>query len=171
MTSLFYISSAIAIIATLMVIISTNAVHALLYLAVSLLATSMIFLSLGAPFAAALEVIVYAGAIVVLILFVIMILNQGTQTIQQEQAWLKPATWAGPAALTLILAAELLYNLIGGQISQASRVAMISPKQIGVTLFGPYMIAVELSSLLLLAGLIGAYHLGRPKTIREAANE
>lgn len=71
----FYIASAVAILATIMVITRFNMVHALLYLVVSFLAIAVIFFVLGAPFIAALEVIVYAGAIVVLIIFVIMMLN------------------------------------------------------------------------------------------------
>jgi NADH-quinone oxidoreductase subunit J len=72
----FYIISAIAVLATVMVITRYNMIHALLYLVVSFLAVALIFYMLGAPFMAALEVIVYAGAIVVLIIFVIMVLPE-----------------------------------------------------------------------------------------------
>ncbi|MCB1617962.1 MAG: NADH-quinone oxidoreductase subunit J, partial [Pseudomonadales bacterium] len=65
----FYLSAAVALLATLGVIIARNPVHALLYLVVSLLAVAMIFFAIGAPFAGALEVIVYAGAIMVLFVF------------------------------------------------------------------------------------------------------
>jgi len=68
----FYISAVVAILATIMVISSYNVVHALLYLVMSFLAIAVVFFVLGAPFVAALEVIVYAGAIVVLIIFVII---------------------------------------------------------------------------------------------------
>ena len=71
----FYIAAAIAILSTIMVITRYNMIHALLYLVVSFLAVAIVFYVLGAPFIAALEVIVYAGAIVVLIIFVIMMLN------------------------------------------------------------------------------------------------
>ncbi len=73
----FYLAAAIALIASVRVITNANPVHALLYLVVSLLAVAMIFFALGAPFAAALEMIVYAGAIMVLFVFVVMILNLG----------------------------------------------------------------------------------------------
>ena len=73
----FYISGAVALAATLMVVTRTNAVHAALYLLVSLLAVALVFFSLGAPFVAALEIVVYAGAIMVLFVFVIMMLNIG----------------------------------------------------------------------------------------------
>jgi NADH:ubiquinone oxidoreductase subunit 6 (subunit J) len=82
---LFYISSFIAIVSTIMVITRYHPVHALLYLVVSFLAIAMIFLSLGAPFVAVLEIILYAGAIVVLVIFVVMMLNLGTDTASQEK--------------------------------------------------------------------------------------
>ena len=86
----FYICGLIAILATLRVITHTNPVHALLYLIISLLAISGVFFSLGAYFAGALEIIVYAGAIMVLFVFVVMMLNLGGSEIEQERQWLKP---------------------------------------------------------------------------------
>ena len=70
MTELFYSGAVVAVIATLLVIVQTNVVHALIYLVLSLLAVAVVFFSLGAPFVAILEAIVYAGAIMVLFLFV-----------------------------------------------------------------------------------------------------
>ena len=84
----FYICGLIAILATLRVITHTNPVHALLYLIISLLAISGVFFSLGAYFAGALEIIVYAGAIMVLFVFVVMMLNLGGSEIEQERQWL-----------------------------------------------------------------------------------
>ena len=85
----FYLAGLIAVAATIRVITHTNPVHALLYLIVSLLAISAVFFSLGAYFAAALEIIVYAGAIMVLFVFVVMMLNLGNVQ-QQERDWMKP---------------------------------------------------------------------------------
>jgi NADH-quinone oxidoreductase subunit J len=161
MNLLFYLSAIVAVLSTLMVITRTRAVHALLYLIVSLLAVSIIFFALGAPFVAALEVIIYAGAIMVLFVFVIMMLNLGADAARQESQWLQPGIWTGPALLCLILAFELIYLFIEERERLVS-VTEITPKQVGIALFGPYVIGVELASMLLLAGLIGAYHLGRP---------
>src|SRR5574341_2112047 len=97
MDLLFYISASIAIISTILVITRLNAVHALLYLIVSLLAVAIVFYTLGAPFVAALEVIIYAGAIMVLFIFVMMMLNLGPRAVAQEREWLRPGAWAGPA--------------------------------------------------------------------------
>jgi NADH-quinone oxidoreductase subunit J len=159
----FYIASIVAVIATLMVITTTNAVHALLYLVVSLLAAAIIFYVLGAPFAAALEVIVYAGAIVVLFVFVVMMLNLGDAAAAQERQWLSPGIWIGPALLSAVLLGELVYMLWAG-VALVEGSTIVGPRQVGALFFGPYLLAVELASMLLLAGLLAAYHLGRPET-------
>lgn len=159
MNRVFYLSSVVAVLATLMVLVSVNAVHALLYLIVSLLAVALILYTLGAPFAAALEVIIYAGAIVVLFVFVVMMLNLGSTQVEREREWLRPRIWMGPSILAAVLLVQLLVALsTGGGDITAHRV---DAKQVGIALFGPYILAVELASMLLLAGLIGAFHLGR----------
>jgi NADH-quinone oxidoreductase subunit J len=157
----FYVAAAIAVASTAIVITRLNAVHALLYLIVSLLSVALVFFTLGAPFVAALEVIIYAGAIMVLFVFVIMMLNLGPQTIEQERQWFSPKAWSGPTILVAILLAELVYVLaqVGGQPTGAGSV--VGPKEVGIALFGPYLLGVELASMVLLAGLVGAYHLGR----------
>jgi NADH-quinone oxidoreductase subunit J len=157
---LFYLASAVAVLCTAMVITRVNAVHALLYLIVSLLAVAMLFLLLGAPFAAALEVIIYAGAIMVLFVFVVMILNLGPQATEHQKRWLSPRMWIGPGLLSGILLIELIVVLSGAE-------SPAGPGEVGVhvlgqTLFGPYVLGVELASIMLLAGLVGAYHIARP---------
>jgi len=160
MNEVFYISAAIAIMSTVMVITRLHVVHALLYFIVSLLSVAVIFFVLGAPFIAALEVIIYAGAIMVLFVFVIMMLNLGPQSVKQEREWLKPGTWIGPGILSAVLITELIYLfVIHG--NRSSGVIMITPKRLGVALFSQYALGVELASLLLMSGLIGAYHIGR----------
>lgn len=160
MNIIFYIAAVVALISTVMVITRLNAIHALLYLIVSLLSVSVIFFTLGAPFVAALEVIIYAGAIMVLFVFVIMMLNLGDEATRQEARWLNPAAWVGPALLVAVLLGELVYVLLSGGIEPASGGSYIAPQNVGVALFGPYLLAVELAAMLLLAGLVGAYHLG-----------
>jgi NADH-quinone oxidoreductase subunit J len=160
MNAVFYISAAVAVLATSLVITRSNAVHALLYLIVSLLAVAVIFFVLGAPFVAALEVIIYAGAIMVLFVFVIMMLNQGPQSAEQERAWMRPTAWIGPALLAAVLLGELVY-VFSGAASEAAGGESIGPAEVGTSLFTTYLLGVELASMLLLAGLVGAYHLGR----------
>ncbi|MDP1666224.1 MAG: NADH-quinone oxidoreductase subunit J [Methylobacter sp.] len=158
--TLFYIASAVAVFATVMMITRLNAVHGLLYLILSLLAVGVLFFLLGAHFAAVLEVIIYAGAIMVLFVFVIMMLNQGQKTIEQERIWLQPGMWIGPSLLALILFVEMLVIVISGGSAETGHV--VNAKQVGIALYGPYLLAVELASMLLLAGLVGAYHLAKP---------
>lgn len=162
MSLLFYAASIIAVLATVLVITRTNVTHALLYFIVSLLSIAVIFYTLGAPFAAALEVIVYAGAIMVLFLFVFMMLNLGQRTQAQEKAWLAPGLWVGPVLLALPLLFLLLYVLSGTEGQEVAQ-TVVGPKEVGIALFGPYVVAVELASVLLLAGLVGAFHLARRK--------
>ena len=157
----FYLASLVALASTAMVVTGRNPVHALLYLIVSLLAVAMIFFALGAPFAGILEIIVYAGAIMVLFVFVVMMLNLGSQVEQQERAWLQPRSWAGPALLTGVLLAQLLYLLLGDVGEARIGTATIGPRAVGIALYGPYVLAVELASLLLLAAMVTAWHLGR----------
>ncbi len=165
MDGVFYLSAAVAIFSTAMAITRLNAAHALLYLIVSLLSAALIFFTLGAAFIAALEVIVYAGAIMVLFVFVIMMLNLGPQAARQESQWLNASMWIGPGILALVLILEFIYLVAGdGGESAASAVP---PNQVGLALFGPYILAVELASILLLSGLVGAYHLGRREDLKE----
>ena len=122
MDALFYIAAVVAILATVMVITRLNAVHALLYLIVSLLSVAVVFYTLGAPFIAALEVIIYAGAIMVLFVFVVMMLNLGPRTTETERIWLNPKMWIGPCILSAILIAEVAYLLSqAGAVRQGSR--------------------------------------------------
>src|SRR6185312_8825940 len=107
----FYVAAAIAILSTVLTITRLNAVHALLYLVVSLLAVAIVFYVLGAPFVAALEVIIYAGAIMVLFIFVMMMLNLGERATQMERSWVKPGAWVGPAVLAAVLLIELGFTL------------------------------------------------------------
>ncbi len=158
METLFYIAAAVSVLATLRVVTHLHAVHALLYLVISLMAIAVIFFLLGAPFAAALEIIIYAGAIMVLFIFVVMLLNQGPLTVEQEQRWLNPGMWVGPGLLALVLLGEVSYIILSGDPTPVVR---IMPKEVSVSLYGPYVIGLELASMLLLPGLIGAYHFGR----------
>ncbi len=156
---LFYGAAFVAVAATALTVTRTNAAHALIYLIVSLLAVAVIFFVLGAPFAAALQVVIYAGAIMVFFLFVVMMLNLGPSSRARERLWLRPRIWIGPGLLASLLFLAMVYLIAGSQVTTAG--VGVSPKDVGMALFGPYLLTVELASILLLAGLVGAYHLGR----------
>jgi NADH-quinone oxidoreductase subunit J len=165
----FYLSGLVAVLATLGVITSPNPVHALLYLIVSLIAVAMVFFALGAPFAGALEIIVYAGAIMVLFVFVVMMLNLGEAVVDQEKAWLSPGTWRGPAVLATVLLVTLAVTLWQGDIGMVIAGETLTAKAVGITLFGPWLLIVELGAMLLLAALVTASHVGRLAAPRQAS--
>ena len=166
MVTIFYLAGILAVIATLLAITQRHAVHALLYLIASLLAVAVDFYALGAAFVAALEIMIYAGAIMVLFVFVVMMLNVAEHAMEVEREWLRPRSWFGPSVLTLILLGELAYRTVTSP-STPSFANVVGPKQVGVALFGTYWIGVELASLLLMAGLVGAFHLGRHAIAKE----
>jgi NADH-quinone oxidoreductase subunit J len=163
MTIVFYGAGVVAVAATILMLTQFHAVHALLYLIVSLLAVAVIFYDLGAPFVAALEVIIYAGAIMVLFVFVVMLLNLGAQASRTEHALLTPSMWIGPSMLAGILLAQFVWLLVRSDPPRTMPL-VIGPAEVGMALFGRYLIGVELASMLLLGGLVGAYHLGWRKT-------
>jgi NADH-quinone oxidoreductase subunit J len=169
METAFYITGAVAVIATVLMLTRLNVVHALLYLIVSLLGVAVVFYVLGAPFVAALEVIVYAGAIMVLFVFVVMMVNLGEHAVELEKQWLTPGIWIGPVLLSSILIVEVFYLVRGGTPRLSA--GAVGPKEVGIALYGPYLIGVELASMLLLAGLVGAYHVGFRKAERPKETE
>ncbi len=99
----------------------------------------------------------------VLFIFVVMLLNLGEQAARAERALLKPSMWIGPSVLVAILLAEFVWMLVRGSAPPAPA-ASIGPVEVGMALFGRYLIGVELASMLLLGGLVGAYHLGWRRT-------
>lgn len=159
----FYLMALVAIVSTVRVVTNTNPVHALLSLIVSLLAVAGIFLTIGAPFAAALEVIVYAGAIMVLFVFVVMMLNLGQHTVDQERKWLTSDAWAVPALMSFLVGLCLVWMLSSEYTTKGAVLGsqIIGPKAVGQALFTHYLLLVEVAAMLLLAALVAAYHLGK----------
>jgi len=163
MEAVFYIAGGVAVISTVLAITRLNAVHALLYLIVSLLAVAVVFYAMGAPLVAALEVIIYAGAIMVLFVFVVMMLNLGRLAVESERQLLQGKIWVGPAVLSALLIVEVVYLTARATLpGLPGSGGVLEPKQVGLALYGPYLIGVELASMLLLGAVVGAYHLGRP---------
>lgn len=164
----FYSLAVIAIIAALRVITRANPVHALLNMIVVLLAIAGVFFAIGAPFAGALEIIVYAGAIMVLFVFVVMMLNLGTHNLEEERGWMTSSAWAVPVGLAFIIGL-IVISLIGMQHgahtfdSEAAWIGVetVTAKMIGGKLFTEYLLLVEIAGFLLLAALVAAYHLAK----------
>jgi NADH-quinone oxidoreductase subunit J len=158
MNPLLAIAAFVAVASTTAVVLQRRAVHALLYLIVSFFALAVAMLALGAAFAAALEVVVYAGAILVLFVFVVMMIGA-------EGPLPGPKAWLGPVILSFVLIGELAYALVAAPgllaAPAASTAAAVAPKDVGMALFGPYAVCAEIAAFLLLSGLVGAYHIGR----------
>lgn len=159
----FYLSAAVATAATFLVVVSRNAVHALLYLIVSFLALAVIFFVLGAPFAAALEVIVYAGAIVVLFLFVIAYLGERpTPMLGNPLARYEVFGWVAVIGLGAQGAALLATSSLPGLWDEPEPVGDIgSPDAIGRSFLDDYIVPFEATSLALVVAAIGAVLLAK----------
>jgi NADH-quinone oxidoreductase subunit J len=159
-TVLFYILGFIVLTATLLCITRRNPVHAVLYLVLGLFALALIFYLLGAPLVAAWQVVVYAGAIMVLFLFIIMMLGLAPQEIPEGPGWQR---W-GPLALlsASLMACTLLLVLQDPAAARPLGDFYLAPQLLGEALFGRYALAVEMISFQLLFATIGAWLLGRP---------
>ena len=155
---LFYLLAAVTLIGTFCAITARQAVRAIVYLVTSFFSLALIFYLLGAPLVAAFEVIIYAGAIMVLFLFVIMMLDLGhpeKMHIPRLREW-----W--PAILLLVVIVGALIALaVAGERPAPAAFAGITVRQFSQTLFTRYGVAVELISMQLLFALVGALYLGR----------
>lgn len=158
MNVLFWVSGAIAVICALAVVTRINAMHALIYLVLMFLAIASVFYALGAAFLAVLQIIIYAGAIMVLFVFVVMMINPIPTVIRQERGRISARTWVVP----FILAAVLLWQFVSALVGRSTLPAgqPIGAAAVGINLFTTYFIGVEIASILLLAGLVGAFHYG-----------
>jgi NADH-quinone oxidoreductase subunit J len=159
MNGLLHVSAVVTVVAGILVITRRNAMHALVYLILLFVSIALMLYTLGAPFVAGLQVIIYAGAIMVLFIFVVMILNVGKLQEEREREWLAGAVWITPLTLAVVLLGLTVYALAGrGYVPEAMPV---EPMEVGASLFREYVLGVELASLLLLAGLVSAFHLSQ----------
>jgi len=163
--SLFYLAGLVAVIASLKVVTGTNTVHALLYLVVSLLAVAVCFYLMGAPFAAGLEVIVYAGAILVLFVFAVLMFGLGQDETANAPKQKSVANMLGAMLLAFALLIEIVVIINNADMQQNLQATVISSKAVGIMLYGPYLLAVEIASFLLLSGLLAGYHYAKPDVI------
>ncbi len=158
----FFILAAVAVGTALGTIISRNAVYSALFLVLNFATIAVMYLILGAPFIALSQITVYAGSIMVLFLFVIMLL--GAEHLPKGE----PLRWQPIAAipLGLILAADFGYNLYrwSGQVVDIvdTPANYGAPKAIGELLFTQYSLPFEITAVILLAAVVGAIMLARP---------
>ncbi len=167
---LFIVFSLIAIVAAVGVIIARRPIYSALFLLTNFASLAALYVMLQAQFLAAVQVIVYAGAIVVLFLFVVMLLGGGElkDIRDPSRPFLKRFGWARWVAVVLgiLLLAAVGYGLVSGQLSatqgNAAAFGQGSVQAIGAVLYTDYLLPFELASVLLLVGMIGAVVLARP---------
>ncbi|MBN1311682.1 MAG: NADH-quinone oxidoreductase subunit J [Anaerolineae bacterium] len=166
---LFGLVALVAIVSAVGMLLSTNAIHAALFLVINLICIALFYLGLNAPFLAMVQITVYAGAIMVLFLFVIMLLGAEQVTLKSQLKWQAPL--AIVLAVVMIAATFLLFFNVqasGGlsplaPISEDPRQTETfgSPYAVGEVLFGAYLLPFEMTGVLLLVAMIGAIILTR----------
>jgi NADH-quinone oxidoreductase subunit J len=157
--SLFYFLAFLAILSALMVVISKNPVHSVLYLIICFFAIAGHYVLMNAQFLAAVHIIVYAGAIMVLFLYVIMMLNLNSNVEPHKSKWLKVAA---------TISGGLLMTVLVGALRQATTTVASVPnsdvgliENLGLVLFREYALPFEVSSILLLTAMVGTVMLGK----------
>ncbi len=157
---LFYFLSFLAIMFGLMVVLSKNPIHSVLYLVLTFFAIAGHYVLLNAQFLAAVHVIVYAGAIMVLFLFVIMLLNLNKETEPHKNIWLKLSAAVASGLLLMVLVGSLRNaEMISATNTFNPNVGLI--ENLGKTLFKEFLLPFEVASLLLLGAMVGAVLLGK----------
>jgi len=154
--AIFYLLAIVILTATGLAITRRQPIHAVLYLIVAFLGTASLFFLLGAPLLAAFVVILYAGAIMVLILFVIMLFQRSPRELGQLPHW-GPATLLGVVFFAVIVA--MVFKDPGSGIVLQGAAAQ--PKDFGHFLFDRYWLAVEIISVLLLVALVAIIQVGK----------
>lgn len=156
---LFYFVSFLSILFALMVVIAKNPIHSVLYLILTFFTIAAHYILLNAQFLAAVHVIVYAGAIMVLFLYVIMLLNLNADTEPHKNKWLKIAATVAGGMLMVVLVGALRSYSATSQIANYSNVGMI--KSLGMVLYNDFMLPFEISAILFLTAMVGAVMLGK----------
>jgi len=157
--TLFYILAVVTVIGTVLAITEKHPVHAIVYLVTSFFSLAMIFFLLSAPLIAMFEVIIYAGAVMVLFMFVIMMLDLGRRDEAVRpgiRQWLLPAVLGGIILISIVAVAV-------SHFSTPYAAGMIGITDFSVTLFRKYGIAIEIISMQLLFAVVGALYLGRKR--------
>ena len=156
---LFWMLSAITLFSALMVVISRNPVYSVLWLIVTFFTISGHYILLNAQFLAIVNIIVYAGAIMVLFLFVIMLMSLNRDTEPQKNKWLKLAGAVAGGSLLLVLVAALRHTEKNMAELESGDIGLI--QNLGKVLFHEYVVPFEISSILFLSAMVGAVVIGK----------
>jgi len=159
---LFWFLSALALFSAIMVLLSKNPVHSVLWLIVVFFAISGHYLLLNAQFLAIVNIIVYAGAIMVLFLFVIMLMNLNTETERQQNIWMKFfGVISGGLLLWIFISASRSAYDISGKTAMLKEGNVGLIENLGKVLFSEYALPFEISSVLFLSAMVGAVVIGK----------
>ncbi len=158
---LFWFLSVVALFSALMVISSKNPIYSVLWLIVTFFSISGHYILLNAQFLAIVNIIVYAGAIMVLFLFVIMLMNLNKETEPPKNRWLKMAGAVAGGCLLLVLVAALKDTDIKQQHALVNEGNIGLIKNLGKELFTTYVVPFEISSILFLSAMVGAVVIGK----------
>jgi NADH-quinone oxidoreductase subunit J len=159
--TLFWFLSVLALFSALMMVTSKNPVHSVLWLILTFFAISGHYIMLNAQFIAIVNIIVYAGAIMVLFLFVIMLMNLGKTTGPDRNKWLKLAGSVAGGCMLLVLVAALKDSEVEKQSALVNSGDIGLIKILGKELFSTYVVPFEISSILFLSAMVGAVVIGR----------
>ena len=159
---IFYVVSALAIAAALAMIVSKNAVHAALFMVANFALVAVLFLLLRASFLATIQIVVYAGAIMVLFLFVIMMLNVNEAERPQDRLFAM-SSLAPLIAFALLGALVYVSGAVAQPAATADGLVLADIQDIGAQLFTRYLYPFEITSILLLVAMIGAVVLAKRK--------
>jgi len=155
---IFYLLAVLILVSTGLAITRRNLVHAVVYLIISFFGTAMLFYLLGAPLLAALEVIIYAGAIMVLFLFIIMMLKIEAF----EEQFFPIRQWVPAVGMCLVFIAAGTLMIVGDPDTWIPlKAAVAEPVLFGHYLFRQHWLAIEIVSLLLLIAVIAVLYLGK----------
>jgi NADH-quinone oxidoreductase subunit J len=161
--NLFYFLSFLGVLCALLVVFSKSPVHSVLYLILAFFTIAGHYILLNAEFLAAVHVIVYAGAIMVLFLYVIMLLNLNKESEPHKSNLLKSAAAICAGALLVILIGSLKGTELYNNESSAVMADFGTVKNLGRILFNEYLLPFEITSVLLMASMVGAVMLGKPE--------
>jgi NADH-quinone oxidoreductase subunit J len=163
-TSVFYVIAALSIFFSLMVIFSKNPVHSVLYLIVTFFTFTIHYILLNAQFLAVVNFIVYMGAIMVLFLFVLMLLNLNEENEPAKSNLIKVIGVIAGGCLVITLMGSLKATAVSDPlVLQNPNLGLV--KNLGKELFGPYMLPFELSSVLLLTAMVGSVLLTKKEKV------
>ncbi|HMF72547.1 MAG TPA: NADH-quinone oxidoreductase subunit J [Flavitalea sp.] len=158
---LFYFLSVLALGSAIMLVVSKNPVHSVLWLIVTFVAITGHYILMNAQFLGIVNLIVYAGAIMVLFLFVIMLMNLNAETEPKKNKWLRLAGVVAGGCLLLVLVAALKDADKKGQMVLYGSGDIGLIENLGTVLFTEYVVPFEISSVLFLSAMVGAVVIGK----------